>query len=242
MDGIPDECETDSDGDGIPDDCDECPDDPYDNCVCPDDLVSDGCIAEVTAIFSDCYHALICSSKDLSNIVVDFAPQGFGSEDFKYDDLDVGQSWTITEDEVVLGVWIKSGCNSSDDCPGCGEYVANPFADDCTSSFQLESAPNGDREELNQESQDRAHGSVHVYPNPTQNLLYIDLSAFSGLEGQVLLTDTAGQRLWQKTYQQLPGERVTLELENYPAGQYFIIAQIKGQREVFRQEITVSKM
>jgi len=95
-----------------------------------DELSSAGCLPEITAYFDDCDEVDICSAKELSNVVIDFAPRGFGEEDFRKDNLS-GRYLELETNRTILGVWIKSGCNNTDDCPGCGEYQANPNAGDC---------------------------------------------------------------------------------------------------------------
>lgn len=125
--------DVDSDMDGIVDCKDDCPNDRDNNCdsPCPD-LTSNGCVPQVKATFEGCYKVIVCSAKDLSNVVLDLPPFGPGPEDVKYDGLS-GYSAMYTNMNPILGVWIKSGCNQEDDpnlqCPGCGEYISNPNQD-----------------------------------------------------------------------------------------------------------------
>jgi hypothetical protein len=85
------------------------------------------CLPTVSATFSaDDLSVTTNSSKDLSNVVLEFC-DGLRQ---KYDGLS-GKSKTFTGTDsnagkLIKGVWIKSGCNSSGDGPGFGEYVANP--------------------------------------------------------------------------------------------------------------------
>lgn len=73
------------------------------------------------------YHqqVYVTSSKDLSNVVLEFAD---GSQQ-KFDDLS-GYSGTFqgtgeNAGKEVTTVWIKSGCNKSNDGPGYGERIDN---------------------------------------------------------------------------------------------------------------------
>lgn len=73
----------------------------------------------------------VTSSKDLSNVVLDFGPDEFGNPRHqKFDGLTgfTGNFQGTGEFSGldIVGVWIKSGCNASNDGPGYGEYVANP--------------------------------------------------------------------------------------------------------------------
>lgn len=121
-------------------DCDE---------VC-EGLTSDDCLPEVNAIFFGCDSVLVCSAKDLSNVVLDLGMPGFQNfdTDIKFDGLS-GLSRGFSGDGIN-GVWIKSGCNSSDDCPGCGEYIANPNGpcNDCSGLVATITGVNGDQTEL----------------------------------------------------------------------------------------------
>jgi Flp pilus assembly protein TadG len=68
----------------------------------------------------------VTSTKDLSNVVLQFE---YG-EHQKFEPLS-GYSGTFAGTgehaaKVITGVWIKSGCYTSGDGPGYGEYVADP--------------------------------------------------------------------------------------------------------------------
>jgi hypothetical protein len=67
----------------------------------------------------------VTSTKDLSNVVLEFAD---GSEPQKFEGLS-GYTGTFSgpgdnAGKEIVGVWIKSGCNKSNDGPGYGEYIA----------------------------------------------------------------------------------------------------------------------
>ncbi len=73
----------------------------------------------------------VTSTKDLSNVVLDFGPDEDGNPRHqKFEPLSgyTGNFEGTGEYEGldIVGVWIKSGCNHSDDGPGYGEYVGNP--------------------------------------------------------------------------------------------------------------------
>jgi hypothetical protein len=79
------------------------------------------------------YHrtVYVTSTKDLSNVVLDFGPDEFGNPRHqKFDGLS-GYTGNFEgtgdyEDLDIVGVWIKSGCNASGDGPGYGEHISNP--------------------------------------------------------------------------------------------------------------------
>ncbi len=85
-----------------------------------------GCIPTVGATFAaNNLSTSVSSTKDLSNVVLNF-------EDGTHQKFDGLSGYTGTfsgtgqnNGKCIVGVWIKSGCNSSNDGPGYGEYVAN---------------------------------------------------------------------------------------------------------------------
>jgi hypothetical protein len=87
------------------------------------------CLPTVNAVFSaDDKSVTATSTKDLSNVVLKFED---GTVQ-KFDNLS-GLSKTFSgtglfSGKCIAGIWIKSGCNQSNDGPGYGEYVKNPKA------------------------------------------------------------------------------------------------------------------
>lgn len=80
------------------------------------------CLPRVSADFSsDATAVTVASTKALSNVVLKYCD---GSDDYKYDNLS-GHELTFNSAKTLAGVWIKSGCNSSGDGPGYGEFVPN---------------------------------------------------------------------------------------------------------------------
>ena len=93
-----------------------------------DDISVTDCLPEIDVTF-DCDSVTPTSTKELSNVVIKFCD---GSEDYKYDGLS-GYSDTFGEEfgKGIAGVWVKSGCNSSGDGPGYGEFFSNPYGCEC---------------------------------------------------------------------------------------------------------------
>jgi len=86
--------------------------------------VAVGAVTSPDASYSQSVY--VTSTKDLSNVVLEFAD---GTHQ-KFEGLS-GYTGTFqgtggNEGKEVVGVWIKSGCNSSGDGPGYGERVDNP--------------------------------------------------------------------------------------------------------------------
>uniref|UniRef100_UPI004049EEAB PKD domain-containing protein n=1 Tax=Fulvivirga sp. TaxID=1931237 RepID=UPI004049EEAB len=86
-----------------------------------DDEDDNNCEAEVSAVFADDNLSVTANStKDLSNVVIKYCDESTE----KYNDLS-GNSQTFTSEIIIIGIWIKSGCNLSDDGSGFGEYIEN---------------------------------------------------------------------------------------------------------------------
>lgn len=94
------------------------------------------CLPVVGAIFAANFKSVVVSStKDLSNVVLKFND----NTTQKFDNL-TGLTGTFqasgtNAEKCIIGAWIKSGCNQSNDGPGYGEYVANnSFTGTCASA------------------------------------------------------------------------------------------------------------
>jgi hypothetical protein len=88
--------------------------------------VNNDCMPQVSATFAtDHKSATANSTKDLSNVVLKF----HDGVHQKFENL-TGNTGTFAgtganAGKCIVGVWIKSGCNQSNDGPGYGEWVAN---------------------------------------------------------------------------------------------------------------------
>jgi large repetitive protein len=84
------------------------------------------CLPSVGAIFAANHLSVtVSSTKDLSNVVLKF----HDNTTQKFEGLSgltgTFQGTGAHSNKCIVGVWIKSGCNKSNDGPGFGEYVPN---------------------------------------------------------------------------------------------------------------------
>jgi hypothetical protein len=85
-----------------------------------------GCLPTVSSNFTpNSITAIVSSTKDLSNVVLKFCD----NTTQKFEGLS-GLTGTFSgtganAGKCISGVWIKSGCNQSNDGPGYGEFIAN---------------------------------------------------------------------------------------------------------------------
>lgn len=85
------------------------------------------CLPLVYATFSsDNFSVTASSTKDLSNVVLKFSD----GHTEKFDNLSgktgIFAGTSSNAGKIIVGVWIKSGCNKSGDGPGFGEWLSNP--------------------------------------------------------------------------------------------------------------------
>ncbi len=99
-----------------------------------------GCVPHVTVTFNgDGTSAFIESTKDLSNVVLEFAD---GSH-YKFDNLNQGLSGTFEglgehAGKQITGVWVKSGCNKSGDGSGYGERFDSPISQQTSIAIEFQ--------------------------------------------------------------------------------------------------------
>lgn len=84
------------------------------------------CMPSVGATFAANYKSVVVSStKDLSNVVLKFQDNSTQQFDNLSGLTGTFQTAASNAEKCIIGVWIKSGCNSSSDGPGYGEFVSN---------------------------------------------------------------------------------------------------------------------
>lgn len=84
------------------------------------------CMPNVGAVFASNHISVtVSSTKDLSNVVLKF----HDNTTQKFENLNgfsaTFQGTGVHNNKCIVGVWIKSGCNNSNDGPGYGEWVPN---------------------------------------------------------------------------------------------------------------------
>ena len=229
--------DTDTDNDGTPDCLDSCPGDPTENCACPD-LTSNGCEPEVSAIFNGCFSVTACSAKDLSNVVLDISPQGPSDNDIKFEGLS-GYSLNFSAAQPILGVWIKSGCNTSGDCPGCGEYIANAVDLDCDSDIH---SPETSKAEVSQPNDQReTKQTIQLYPNPAKDLLMIDLKNLVGKKLEISIISQNGNETFKKTIRKLEQETLELDVSQLSSSNYFLQIHVVDERRLIHELFTIQR-
>lgn len=87
-----------------------------------------------TTPLNDGTSVYVTSTKNLSNVVLDFGPDELGNPRHqKFDGL-TGYTGNFEgtgdyEGLDIVGVWVKSGCNASDDGPGYGVYFPSDYGE-----------------------------------------------------------------------------------------------------------------
>lgn len=84
------------------------------------------CMPTVGATFAANFKSVVVSStKDLSNVVLKFQDNTTQLFDNLSGLTGTFQASATNAEKCIIGVWVKSGCNSSNDGPGYGEFVSN---------------------------------------------------------------------------------------------------------------------
>jgi hypothetical protein len=82
---------------------------------------------------------------------------------------------------------------------------------------------------------------ITLYPNPADDLLNIGFKGYTGQDVDITLFDMLGKSIMTQHIEKLPTETQTLDISGKTsAGQYMILIQSKGKRDVVRQ-FTVGK-
>jgi len=82
--------------------------------------------------------------------------------------------------------------------------------------------------------------SFTIYPNPTQQDIYINARLFSGNKGQVKVYDLLGRVVFEKDYDELPDHPIAVNLDRFETGIYnvFLIVdnkRIEAQKFVYKK-------
>lgn len=81
--------------------------------------------------------------------------------------------------------------------------------------------------------------SVAIYPNPTNQTVFVDLKAHKGEIGEIQLINQYGQVVQQSTYNQLPKEVISLDVQTAAPGLFFLKITLSNER-VFTKKLLVT--
>jgi large repetitive protein len=97
------------------------------NCMLKLNVVNTNCKPTVSATFSnDDKSATATSSKQIANIVIKYHDGSVQKMDNISGTTKTVNASGLFAGKCIVGIWVKSGCNSSTDGPDYGEFVANP--------------------------------------------------------------------------------------------------------------------
>ncbi len=80
---------------------------------------------------------------------------------------------------------------------------------------------------------DRMHSiQLKVYPNPTQGKVCIEMQGVEeGMDSRILVFDSQGRKVYENERQ---GDRLELDLSEYPAGYYMVELSANGERTTWK--------
>ncbi len=237
--------------------------------ICDCEIPSDRDKIKVTFSL-DCKTVCICSGRDISNLVFDLGNgcfQNFDIDIKKEGNELTGnpRKQTYTFNTPINGVWVKAGNNKCTDdpndrgcdggpggpcCPGCGEYFECGDPDNYYYGL-LKAAPAGNNTDVStpflfndvkiqETEQTTVPNELRVYPNPTSNALFVDLSSFAGKAAHVQVFNTVGQLMYQAEIDEIAVEATRLDLSNLASDMYFLKVYIPNEG-LFTQKFIVRK-
>jgi len=83
--------------------------------------------------------------------------------------------------------------------------------------------------------------AVNIYPNPAQEVLYINLAKYEGKEGALSLVDLLGQELIRKDLETIDSRPVQIDLSKIKNGMYTISIQIKDRKRMAKK-VMISRL
>ncbi len=82
--------------------------------------------------------------------------------------------------------------------------------------------------------------AISFFPNPVENELYIDLDAYQGQEGHMIITNQLGQIIEERSYDEIPSDLIRLDFSRYTNGLYFVRTKVDRSKYVAKK-VLVSK-
>lgn len=79
--------------------------------------------------------------------------------------------------------------------------------------------------------------AVHLYPNPTNNSLFLEMSEFAGEKVSVEIYNSVGHRMLSQHYDAFPFEPTEFDVSNYVSGIYSIVVKLENRRSVAKKFI-----
>lgn len=82
---------------------------------------------------------------------------------------------------------------------------------------------------------------MHIFPNPTNDFIHINLGDFAGKKGTVAITNSLGIVLQRKAFSALPSVPATFDMSGFIGGMYLVSIKVEGHRG-FTKQFVVSTL
>ncbi|WP_430682121.1 FG-GAP-like repeat-containing protein [Maribacter aestuarii] len=228
-DGVPDGCDicaagddsVDSDSDGVPDSCDICAagDDSVDS---DSDGVPDSC--DICAAGDDSADSDSDGVPDSCDICAAGDDSVDSDSDGVSDSCDICEGGDDNVDTDSDGV--PDGCDICENGDDSIDVDLDGIPDDCDDEVFDPNAPN----ENNQDS-------LVIYPNPTVDIINIQLGNFMNLDVKVSLYDESNRLVNTHTFGTSHNEMEQMAVDRYPSGYYYLLFEIEG--EIFAKTVII---
>ncbi len=117
--------------------------------------------------------------------------------------------------------------------------MCTPFNIELTG--QSFSAPLTNRNNKPTNKQFHPTDNIEVYPNPAIQTVFIDLKAYKGEKGEIQLINQYGQIVQQSSYNQLPKEIISLDIQATTPGLFFIKIMLSNERMFTKKLLVTAK-
>ena len=87
---------------------------------------------------------------------------------------------------------------------------------------------------------EKEFAEVHLFPNPTNELVYLGLRTFAGNSGTVEIYNSIGQKMMSQDFEKFAIEATAFDVSEFPQGMYSVVVQVKGMRS-FTKKFVVGK-
>ncbi|MEM6964762.1 MAG: discoidin domain-containing protein [Bacteroidota bacterium] len=82
---------------------------------------------------------------------------------------------------------------------------------------------------------------IHLYPNPTTDMIYVALRDFAGLSGRIEIYNSLGQKMTERTYESFPAMPVSFDTKELVNGMYSMVVKVDNYRR-FAKKFLVEKL
>lgn len=77
--------------------------------------------------------------------------------------------------------------------------------------------------------------AISYFPNPAKTELFIDMNAYQGERGHMIISNQLGQIMKEINYDEIPSELIRVDVSNYNQGLYFVQTKVNNSEYVVKK-------